>query len=333
MGVASVAAMPNLTVTAPVDAVLTWDYEPREPRLRSLYHRARDAQWDSEHDIDWSTPVDFGSPLPDGTAFARASFDASPMAGRGRPMFDAYRWEVQSWMVSQFLHGEQGALVVAARLVETVPGIDAKYFAASQVTDEARHVEVFSRYLREQVPDPYPVNAALRELLADILSDSRWDVTALGMQIMVEALALAAFRLANGTFHDPLIRRITTLVARDEARHVSFGVLSLDGIYQEMTTAERADREDLVLTAASLMRRRFLLEDVWQRLEIDPAAGMAHAAGDELMTMYRQTVFALVINALVRIGLMTDRVVSGLSALGLLEFAGRPRNLSRRTRR
>jgi hypothetical protein len=317
--------MESLSVTASVNSILTWDYRSTDPRLRSLYERAKTGQWNADTDLDWSTEVCFGSPLPDGSPFARTSFEASPLGARGRSHWDTYRWEVQSWMVSQFLHGEQGALVVAARLVEAVPGIDAKYYAASQVADEARHVEVFSRYLREKIPAAYPINSALRQLLEDILRDSRWDVTALGMQIMVEALAMAAFRLANSTFHDELIRDITRLVARDEARHVSFGVLSLENLYRELTDAERADREDLVLESASLMRRRFLLEDVWDRMDVDAEEGMAYARSDELMITYRQTIFTKVVSALGRIGLMTDRVMAGLDALGLLAFASRPR--------
>src|SRR5689334_16031270 len=209
--------MAGMSVTTPVDAHLTWQYESETPRVLALYERAKQAQWNATTDIDWSAEVRFGEPLPDDSSFAMASFEASPLARRGRRMWDSFRWELQSWMVSQFLHGEQGALVVAARLVEVVPDLDSKYYAASQAADEARHVEVFSRYLREKVPNAYPITSALAELLQDLLADSRWDITALGMQIVVEALAMAAFRLANSTFHDDLICEITRLVARDEA--------------------------------------------------------------------------------------------------------------------
>ncbi|MEV0006393.1 ferritin-like domain-containing protein [Micromonospora sp. NPDC050980] len=321
--------MSGLSVTTPVPARLTWRYESEMPRVLSLYERAKSAQWNASTDVDWSIPVPFGEPLPDDSAFAMASFEASPLAARGRPMWDTFRWELQSWMVSQFLHGEQGALVVAARLVEVVPDLDSKYYAASQAADEARHVEAFSRYLRENVPEPYPINPALAELLEDLLSDARWDITALGMQIIVEALAMAAFRLANSTFHDRLICDITRLVARDEARHVSFGVLSLEGIYAEMTSAERADREEMVLDSASLMRRRFLLEDVWDRIEVDRDEGVDFAAHNELMIKYRQAIFARVVTALANIGLLTPRVRSGLEGLGLIGFADRSIRLPR----
>jgi hypothetical protein len=310
--------MPELTVRVPVDTKLTWEYEPRAPRMLSLYDRAKGAQWNASTDVDWSVEVPFGAPLADDSRYSIASFEASPMARRGRRMWDIFRWELQAWMVSQFLHGEQGAMVAAARLAEMAPDLESKSCAAIQVADEARHVEVFSRYLHEKLRTVYPVSAALESLLMDILGDARWDITAVGMQIIVEALAMAAFRLADRTFHDDLIKEITRLVARDEARHVSFGVLSLEGVYREMNRAELADREEMVLEAASLTRRRFLLEDVWQRLDVPLADGVEFAATNQMMIKYRQTIFTKVAAALRNVGLLTDRVRDGLAALDLL---------------
>jgi hypothetical protein len=314
--------MTGMTVHATVEANLNWDYRSGDERVRSLYERATQGQWRAA-DVDWRVEVPFGEPLPDDSAFAMSAFRASPLARFGRGMWDTFRWELQSWMVSQFLHGEQAALVVAGRLVETMPDVRDKLYAASQAVDEARHVEVFSRYLAENVAEPYPISDPLRRMLTDILADSRWDVTALGMQIMVEALAMAAFRLADTTFHDDLIRQIARLVARDEARHVTFGVLALGGLYDQMTSAERAEREDLVLQSASLIRRRFLLDDIWDRLEVPRGEGVAFASGNELMVLYRQAIFSRIGHALAQIGLLTDRVHSGLDSLGLLGFAQR----------
>jgi hypothetical protein len=311
------------SATVPIDYRLSGDYEPSGSQTRSLYERAKTAQWNAATDIDWSLPVEFGLPLPDDSPFAMASFEESPFAKYGRRGMDMFRWEVQSWMVSQFLHGELGALVVAGRLAGAMPDIDSKMFAASQAVDEARHVEVFSRYLQEKIPEPYPITSSLKSLLGDVLRDGRWDVTTLGMGIMVEALALAAFRLADRTFRDDLIRQITMMVARDEARHVSFGVLSLDGLYDQMTSAERAEREDLVLSSAQLMRRRFLLEDVWDRLGVSRGDGVAYATTNPLMVAYRRAIFARIVTALGRVGLLTDRVKAGLVALDLIAGASR----------
>jgi hypothetical protein len=310
--------MSDLTVRVPVETRLTWEYEPHLTRVHALYERATRAQWDPAADVNWSVEVPFGAPLPDDSGYAMASFESSPLARRGRPMWDAFRWELQAWMVSQFLHGEQGALVAAARLVETVPDLESKSCAAIQAADEARHIEVFARYLRDKLPAAYPVSASLEALLTDVLADSRWDMVTVGVQILVEALAMSAFRLADRTFHDDLIKRIVHLVARDEARHVSFGVLSLEQLYQDLTSSELADREELVLEAASLTRRRFLLEEVWDRLDVPRAAGVEFAATSAMMIRYRQMIFMKVITALGSVGLMTDRVRTGLFALDLL---------------
>ena len=140
----------------------------------------------------------------------------------------------------QFLHGEQGALVCTAKIVETVPWIDAKYYAATQVMDEARHVEVFAKYLDTKLDGHYPINHHLKLLLDDIIDDSRWDMTYLGMQIMVEGLALAAFGMAHQTTPDPLLKQLLRYVMSDEARHVAFGVLSLKEFYAELTDGRAA---------------------------------------------------------------------------------------------
>ncbi|KAA2265791.1 ferritin-like domain-containing protein [Solihabitans fulvus] len=310
--------MPQVTVRASVAATLSWQYAGREARLQSLYQRAKHAQWNAASDVDWSIEVPFGAPLPMDSGDALGTFAASPLAGRGPAMWDVFRWELQSWMVSQFLHGEQAALVVAGRLVESMPDVEGKLCAASQAIDEARHVEVFSRYAQEKLPRIYPICAPLATLVEDILGDARWDITALGMQILVEALAMAAFRLVDRTFHDDLIKDITRLVARDEARHVSFGVVSLGNLYRELTSVELADREELVLEAAVLTRRRFLLEDVWERLDVPAAAGAGFAASDPTMTRYRQTIFAKVFASLRAVGLLTERVRTELAALELV---------------
>ena len=89
--------------------------------------------------------------------------------------------------------------------------------------DEARHVEVFRRFILEKLGHEYPVNAELKKLLDQILGDSRWDIKCLGMQIIVEGLALAAFGTLRDTTTNPLLRNLITYVMEDEARHVAYG--------------------------------------------------------------------------------------------------------------
>ena len=171
----------------------------------------------------------------------------------------------RKWTLSQFLHGEQGALLCTAKITETVPWYDAKLYAATQVVDEARHVEVFARYLDEKLGGGYQVNAHLRMLLDDIINDSRWDMTYLGMQVMVEGLALAAFGFMHQMTEEPLLKQLLRYVMSDEARHVAFGVLSLKEVYDGMTDAEMKDRQEFAYEAAVRMRDRFMSQEVWER--------------------------------------------------------------------
>jgi len=313
------AAEDYMVVDFPVAATFDWDYASREPQLRRLYEQGKASQWNAVTDIDWSAAVEFGQPLADGSG-PRPAGPRGPDCPVPDELWHQYGWEFHAWMTSQFLHGEQGALIATARLVETVPGIDNKLYAASQVADEARHVEAFSMYM-ERLGHAYPVNPALAALLSDIMTGERWDLTYLGMQIVVEGLALAAFRLGQDTAPDPVIRQITRYVARDEARHVAYGVLALRGLYDELTSAERAVAEEFVMEASLLMARRFRLDEVWERLGIDVAAGVAYANTDPGFVDYRRLMFAKIVTNLEHLGLLTGPVRAHLRQLMLMRGA------------
>ena len=259
------------------DAIFTWDYEKgARPALNKLYEKAKHSQWNGQTDLDWSQDVDqqqFAEMMADVQAM---EFEARGVDFSGTPFekWDRAEWvelahQVQNWSLSQFMHGEQGALLCTAKIVETVPWIDAKYYAATQVMDEARHVEVFAQYLDTKLDGHYPINAHLKLLLDDIIDDSRWDMTYLGMQIMVEGLALAAFGMAMQTTPDPLLKQLLRYVMSDEARHVAFGVLSLQEFYAGLTDAELLERQEFAFEAAVRMRDRFLQQEVWDRMGID----------------------------------------------------------------
>jgi methyl-accepting chemotaxis protein len=182
------------------------------------------------------------------------------------------------WTLSQFLHGEQGALLCTAKITETVPWYDAKLYASTQVVDEARHVEVFARYLDEKLGGGYQVNAHLRMLLDDIINDSRWDMTYLGMQVMVEGLALAAFGFMHQMTEEPLLKQLLRYVMSDEARHVAFGVLSLKEVYDGMTDAEMKDRQEFAFEAASACATASCQQEVWEKHGRQPARRRAARA-------------------------------------------------------
>lgn len=264
------------TVGAQLDAAFTWDYTRTRPGLEKLYEKAKASQWNVTTDLDWSTDVDperVASELGGGTTMRfRALQDApnSPVRNFGEKEWLEVSVQMQNSLLSQFLHGEQGALLCTARIVETVPWIDAKYYASTQVMDEARHVEVFARYLDEKLSSQYRINENLRSLLDDILRDTRWDITYLGMQIMVEGLALAAFGMMHSITNEPLLKKLLRYVMSDEARHVAFGVLSLQEYYAQLTDAEMRERQEFAFDAACRLQQRFLQAEVWERMGVDP---------------------------------------------------------------
>jgi hypothetical protein len=297
-------------------AEFTWDYEKgRLEKLNKLYEKAKTAQWNGQTDLPWETPVDQEAQIMANFAThpEQMGWNDAMLAGTSLEHWSDKQWmqfgvESQNWTLSQFMHGEQGALLCTAKIVETVPWIDAKYYAATQVVDEARHVEVFSKYLDEKLSGHYPLNAHLGLLLDDIIADSRWDMTYLGMQIMVEGLALAAFGFMHQISEEPLLKKLLRYVMADEARHVAFGVLSLQELYAQLSTAELRERQEFAFEAAVRMRDRLRSQEVWDRMGVPWA---------DVMTISRrqdpsQDDFQI---------LLFSKIVPNLRKLGLLDAA------------
>ena len=300
-------------VRSQYDTIFTWDYEKgRRPKLDKLYEKAKKAQWNAQTDLPWDTDVDqeklvVANAVQNGGLNGGLDVSGTPFAKWGDKEWIQLGVESQNWTLSQFMHGEQGALVCTAKIVESVPWIDAKYYAATQVMDEARHVEVFSKYLDDKLSGHYPINAHLRMLLDDIISDQRWDMTYLGMQIMVEGLALAAFGYMHQMTTEPLLKQLLRYVMSDEARHVAFGVLSLQEHYSQLTAAELRERQEFAFEAAVRMRDRFLQQEVWVRMGIDPKA-----VAPLLVDLEDQKIFQI---------MLFSKIVPNCKKLGLLDAA------------
>ena len=298
------------TVQDNADAIFTWRYDKGErASLDRLYEKAKTSQWNGQTDLDWSIEVDPYAVLAPANPEEVAYFADNPESPLHKLNDDEWAEvgvESMNWSLSQFMHGEQGALLCTAKIVETVPWIDAKYYAATQVVDEARHVEVFAQYLDQKLGGiKYPVNTHLGALLDDILEDSRWDMTYLGMQIMVEGLALAAFGFMHQTTEEPLLKKLLRYVMADEARHVAFGVLSLQEVYQELTVAELRDRQEFTFEAALRMRDRFMRQEVWERMGI-PVKDMVKFSlemPDELR-LFQKMLFSKIVPNCKKLGLL-----------------------------
>jgi hypothetical protein len=297
-------------VRSEFDTMFTWDYEKgARPKLDKLYEKAKKAQWNAQTDLPWETDVDQEA-LVVANAEANGGFlrdvdvSGTPVAHWGDAEWVQFGVESQNWTLSQFMHGEQGALVCTAKIVESVPWIDAKYYAATQVMDEARHVEVFSKYLNEKLSGHYPINAHLRLLLDDIIADRRWDITYLGMQIMVEGLALAAFGFMYQMTTEPLLKQLLRYVMSDESRHVAFGVLSLQELYAGLSAAELRERQEFAFEAAVRMRDRFLQQEVWEKMGVDPKTVAPILLQVPERVMFQNILFSKIVPNCKKLGLL-----------------------------
>lgn len=301
-----------------------WHYLRDKPELTRLYEAAKTSQWNGTTDLDWKANVD---PLSDETALLPweflpisnlASFKQASVKERAEQ-----RRAITAWLLSQSLHGEQGALFAACQVTEAVPWLDAKLYGSTQVVDEGRHVEVFHAYLTKKLEKKYEINDNLYVVIDALMSDSRWDMKFLGMQIMIEGLALGTFGMIQQLTHEPLLKKMLTYIITDEARHVHYGVLALKDFITQLTEKERREREDWAFEVSLFLRNRFFAHEFydeyyahvmtrqqWERLVID----------SEMMSRFRKTMFKRVIPNLKRIGLLSDRIRPKYAELGLLGF-------------
>ena len=297
-----------------------WEYDDGSADLLNLYEKGKKQQWDASTRLDWKLELNPDNPmeLKDEAISIHGTDTWNRMNDKERAWL---RRELQANSISQFMHGEQGALIATAKIVATVPDMNAKFYAATQVMDEARHVEAYKRLLHEKFGIAYPINKALQTLLEQTLSDRRWDMTYLGMQVLIEGLALAAFQRIRDTAKNNLAAAVNAYVMQDEARHVTFGRMALREYYPHLSDAERAEREEFTVEALYFMRDRFNQGEVWMRsgLPVDKLTEYAFNSG--AMQQFRSRLFTRIVPILKEIGLFGPKVQKALGDMGVMEYA------------
>ncbi|MCA9636982.1 MAG: SDR family oxidoreductase, partial [Myxococcales bacterium] len=296
---------------------------PRSPKLEGFYERATERQWRARSRIDWSTPLDPHNPadLPDVALpiYGSPIFERLSAAERGR-----VRAHYQAWQLSQFLYGEQIALVATSQLIRLAPSADVQLFAGTQAADEARHLEIYTRLIDEKIGLRYPMVGPLSRLADVVFADDRWDITSLGIQILVEGLALASFAAMRDQSRNPLIVAVHTYVMEDEARHVGFGNRLLAPYYAELSDGERAEREELVIEASYLLRDRILATDeIWERCGLPPRECADWIRESGFQRAWGAALFSRIVPAIRAIGLWSTRVQDAYGKMGLLGHACR----------
>lgn len=310
----------NWKVGGQSEIAFRWEYDDGRDELLNLYEKGKKQQWNTNDRIDWSQNLGEENPMgiPDQAIAIWGSDIWNKMTEKEKIEL---RRNGQAWQISQFLHGEQGALICTAKIVEQVPHMDAKFYAATQVIDEARHVETYSRLLHEKFERAFPITGPLKALLENICTDSRWDFTYLGMQVLIEGLALAAFQRIRDQAMNPLAAQVNAYVMQDEARHVAFGRLSLRDYYPQLTEAERKEREEFVIEGSYHMRDRFMAEEVWESVGLNKKECVAIAQASPAMNHFRTRLFSRIVPIIKDIGLWSPRVIDAYEKMGALDLA------------
>jgi len=290
----------------PLTGSYNWDYTDADNRLKKLYELGKKLNWNATLDLDWSNEH-----------YSHSDWATTPehQQLKGFKPYDdlseekkiEVSWHLLASSLSQIVHGEQGALLVASQLVSCAPTYNAKLYAASQTFDEARHVEVFNKYLQERIGFNYPVMPGLKLLLDKILSDPRWDLKFIGMQIIIEGLALAAFERQRAAAMDPLLKDLFYLVIRDEARHVTFGVNYLEEFVQTLSDEEKEERADFAYEACVVMRNRFGSDNVMKQFGWNVEEAQEVLNQSENAKLFNNLLFAKIMPNLKRIGLLTEK--------------------------
>jgi P-aminobenzoate N-oxygenase AurF len=313
-------------VTTTFESVLTWNYEVVHLGLRDLYEKAKREQWNVSVDVDWSPSVDpEGEILLDHENPHIALIQDSDLWRKMTPKEQAaLRYETLAWNLSQFLHGEQLAIFVAGQLAAAVPWIDAKLYGSTQVVDEARHTEVFSRYLHDKIGKEYPLADSTQPIFNTILTESRWDFKYLGLQVVLEGLAMGLFARMYAAAKEPVLRRVLKLVMQDESRHFAFGNLSLRRFYDEMSEKERWEREDFAYEVCACMRGRVFPVAAWETMGLPIDRCMAATRAGARKSGAQKSAFNRVIPALKAVGLLDERIRPHYAQLGLLKYEDAP---------
>ncbi|WP_328942565.1 ferritin-like domain-containing protein [Streptomyces sp. NBC_00250] len=312
-------AAPGREIPATGAARFSWEYEDGRERLLALYQKGKDKQWDGATRIDWDLEVDPYDPLgtPDDVLTLHGTRHWALMTEKDK---GDLRRHYASWQFSQFLHGEQGAMVCAARIVESVPDLDAKFYSATQTMDEARHAEIYGRFLHDKIGMLYPINDNLQSLLDDTLRDSRWDMPYLGMQVLIEGLALAAFGMIRDTTDKPLPKQILAYVMQDEARHVAFGRMALRDYYGQLSDAELREREEFVIEGCYLMRDRLRGVEVLENFGIPRKEAEELSEHNEFLHLFRKLLFSRIVPCVKDIGLWGPRLQKAYLDMGVFDL-------------
>jgi hypothetical protein len=310
----------RLDLPVPLALHWTWEYGSEVAELRALYEKGKVAQWNAERDVDWSVPCAPGEWIlaPEASLLAQIT----KLMGRDEATQKAAMFDEVTYLLSQLLHGEQAALELCGQLTNACEKMDEKWYAASQVADEARHVEVFSKLLQRKLGAIYPIGPTLKVLLDLLLEAPTAQRKTLGMQTLFEGMAVGVMDLLRSQCRNALLADVLRRVEQDEARHAAFGVLTMRHVVREATPEMRAELEEWsfsILEALNANQQLDMLQLLGPKYGIDPEAVVRMTTALPNFAEVNSLVYMhTVVPNLRQLGLLTERTEARWRALGML---------------
>ncbi|TFG96822.1 MAG: hypothetical protein E4H11_02825 [Myxococcales bacterium] len=307
-------------VDVPVALHWTWEYGSEVAELRALYEKGKAAQWNAEHDVDWSLDcsADEWIVAPEASLLAQVT----KLLGRDEDTQREAAFDEIGYLLSQLLHGEQAALQLCGQLTNACEKMDEKWYASSQVADEARHVEVFSKLLQRKFGAIHPIAPTLKILLEQLLEAKTVEEKTLGMQTLFEGMAVGIMDLLRSQSRNELLSDVLRRVEQDEARHAAFGVLMMRRVMREVPKERRDELEDWgfsILEALNANQQLDMLKRLGPKYGIDPEAVVRMiTALPNFAEVNALTYMHTVVPNLRKLGLLTDRTESEWRRLGML---------------
>ena len=310
----------KVDVEVPVDLHWTWDYGSQMEEMRRLYEKGKEGQWNAETDIDWDVVVtkDEWIMNPEASALAQLC----KMLGKDEATQKAAAFDEVAYTISQLLHGEQAALQLCGQLTNVCEEMDQKFYAASQVIDEARHIEVLAKFLQRKMGTLYPIGSTLKTLL-DILLEARgMKYKVLGMQTLFEGMAVGIMDMIRRESRCPLFSDILLRVEGDEARHAAFGVLNMRRIVRESSKQEMEEMEDWtfdILETLNANQQLDMLHVMAPKYGFEPDLIVtAFTQMDNFAELNSMPFMHTVVPNLLRLGLITERTQEKWMKLGMM---------------
>jgi hypothetical protein len=310
----------KIDTDVPLEIHWTWEYGSEVAELRNLYEKGKVSQWNAETDLDWSIPVsnDDWVLAPEASLLGQAC----KLMGKDEPTQKAAAFDELAFLLSQLLHGEQAALQLCGQLTNVCDKMDQKWYAASQVIDEARHVEVLSKFLARKMGTIYPIGPTLKYLLDELLEAQGMQKKTLGMQTLFEGTAVGIMDLMRQMSRNALVSEMIKRVEQDEARHAAFGVLTMRRVVREASREQMNEMEDWafsILEALNANQQLDMLQVLGPKYGIDPEAITKlmvampnHAELNSIPFMHT------VVPNLQRLGLLTERTEASWRRVGLM---------------